>query len=126
MKVCARLAGSAGEIAMTKIALVTGAGSGVGRAAALALADGGFDVALAGRRKEPLEAVAAEVEAKGRRALPVSADVADPDSVAALFSAVAQNFSRLDVLFNNAGMSAPSVPFDELTVAQWQAVIAVK
>jgi NAD(P)-dependent dehydrogenase (short-subunit alcohol dehydrogenase family) len=125
MKVCARLAGSAGEIAMTKIALVTGAGSGVGRAAALALADGGFDVALAGRRKEPLEAVAAEVEAKGRRALPVSADVADPDSVAALFSAVAQNFSRLDVLFNNAGMSAPSVPFDELTVAQWQAVIAV-
>ena len=125
MKVCARLAGSAGVIAMTKIALVTGAGSGVGRAAALALADGGFDVALAGRRKEPLEAVAAEVEAKGRRALPVSADVADPDSVAALFSAVAQNFSRLDVLFNNAGMSAPSVPFDELTVAQWQAVIAV-
>jgi NAD(P)-dependent dehydrogenase (short-subunit alcohol dehydrogenase family) len=108
-----------------KIAVITGAGSGVGKAAALALADGGFDVVLAGRRKEPLDVVAAEVSASGRRALAIPTDVADAASVEALFAAVRENFARIDLLFNNAGMGAPSVPFDDLTAEQWQAVIGV-
>jgi NAD(P)-dependent dehydrogenase (short-subunit alcohol dehydrogenase family) len=106
-----------------KIAVVTGAGTGVGRAAALALADGGFDVVLAGRRQEPLDRVAGEVTAKGRQALAVSTDVADAASVEALFARVREAFGRIDLLFNNAGMGAPAIPFDELTAAQWQAVI---
>jgi NAD(P)-dependent dehydrogenase (short-subunit alcohol dehydrogenase family) len=107
-----------------KVALVTGAGTGVGRAAALALAGAGFDVVLAGRRAAPLEEVAREVEAKGRRALAVSADVGDPKSVAALFAETKAAFGRLDVLFNNAGIGAPGIPFEDLSFDQWQAVVA--
>jgi NAD(P)-dependent dehydrogenase (short-subunit alcohol dehydrogenase family) len=116
--------GPKGRIGMqAKLAVVTGAGTGVGRAAALALADGGFDIVLAGRRQEPLDKVAAEVAAKGRQALAVSTDVADAASVEALFAKVREAFGRLDLLFNNAGMGAPAIPFDELSATQWQTVI---
>ncbi|MGY2052199.1 SDR family oxidoreductase [Methylobacterium sp. JK268] len=110
-------------MAAEKIALVTGAGSGVGRAVALGLAGAGYDVALSGRRPEPLQAVKAEIEAKGRRALAQATDVGDEHSVAALFAAVAETFGRLDLLFNNAGIGAPPVPIDELPVATWRAVV---
>jgi NAD(P)-dependent dehydrogenase (short-subunit alcohol dehydrogenase family) len=106
-----------------KIALVTGAGSGVGRAVALGLAGAGYDLALAGRRAEPLQAVRAEIEAKGRRVLAQPTDVGDEDSVAALFARVEDTFGRLDVLFNNAGIGAPPVPLDELPVATWKRVV---
>jgi NAD(P)-dependent dehydrogenase (short-subunit alcohol dehydrogenase family) len=107
----------------TRVALITGGGSGIGRAAALALAGDGFAVALAGRRKEPLEAVAGAVEAEGVRALAVPTDIGDPDSVTALFARVGETFGRLDVLFNNAGIGAPPVGLDELTLEQWRAVV---
>ncbi|GJE00916.1 SDR family oxidoreductase [Methylobacterium isbiliense] len=106
-----------------KIALVTGAGSGVGRAVALGLAGAGYDLALAGRRAEPLQAVRAEIEAKGRRVLAQPTDVGDEDSVTALFARVEDTFGRLDVLFNNAGIGAPPVPLDELPVATWKRVV---
>ncbi|HEY3918416.1 MAG TPA: SDR family oxidoreductase [Stellaceae bacterium] len=103
-----------------KIALVTGAGSGIGRAVALALMNDGYSVVLAGRRREPLEAVARESE----NGFAVPADVTDPVSVAALFAAIEQRFGRLDLLFNNAGVNAPAVPIEELPVAKWHEVIA--
>jgi NAD(P)-dependent dehydrogenase (short-subunit alcohol dehydrogenase family) len=106
-----------------KIALVTGAGTGVGRAAALALARSGFAVVLAGRRREPLEAVVATAKAAGARALAVPTSVGDPKSVTALFGEVKSTFGRLDVLFNNAGTNAPAVPMEDLTFEQWQAVV---
>ncbi|HEV8015336.1 MAG TPA: SDR family oxidoreductase [Stellaceae bacterium] len=106
--------------AMGKIALVTGAGSGIGRAVALALMAEGYRVALAGRRREPLEAVARD----GKDALVVPSDVADAASVDALFAAIKQHFGRLDLLFNNAGVNAPAIPIEELPVAKWQEVIA--
>jgi len=106
-----------------KVALVTGAGTGVGRAAALALARSGFAIVLAGRRREPLEAVAATAKAAGARALAVPTNVGDPKSVAALFAEVKATFGRLDVLFNNAGTNAPAVPMEDLTFEQWQAVV---
>jgi NAD(P)-dependent dehydrogenase (short-subunit alcohol dehydrogenase family) len=109
---------------MAGIALVTGAGTGVGKAAALALFGAGWSVALAGRRREPLEETAREAGA-GDRALVVPTDVADPASVEALFSAVDARFGRLDVLFNNAGMGAPAIPLEDLTVEQWKAVVDV-
>jgi len=105
---------------MTKVALVTGAGSGIGRAAAIALSRDGFALVLAGRRKEPLDETAALLAGEG---LAVPTDVGDPASVAALFAAAKQRFGRLDLLFNNAGMGAPPVPLEELSFAQWQAVI---
>jgi NAD(P)-dependent dehydrogenase (short-subunit alcohol dehydrogenase family) len=105
---------------VSPIALVTGAGSGVGRASALALAGAGFTVVLAGRRLEPLEATAAEA---GNGAVAVTCDVRDSGSVAALFAEVETRFGRLDLLFNNAGIGAPSVPLEELTVEQWTAVV---
>jgi NAD(P)-dependent dehydrogenase (short-subunit alcohol dehydrogenase family) len=104
------------------VALITGAGSGIGRAAALALAGAGYTVVLAGRRPDPLAAVAAEI---GARSLAVPADVGDAQSVAALFAKVKSAFGRLDLLFNNAGLSAPAVPFDEIPFAKWQEVVAV-
>ena len=108
-----------------KVALVTGAGTGVGKAAALALAEAGYAVVLAGRRKEPLETVAAEIAGAGGKALAVPADVTDADSVAALFKAAKDSYGRLDVLFNNAGMSAPPVMLEDLTVDQWKQVVDV-
>lgn len=108
---------------MTKVALVTGAGSGIGKASALALAGAGYALVLAGRRKEPLDAVAAEIEGKGGEALAVATDVGDPASVEALFKAAEQRFGRLDVLFNNAGTGTPPVPMDELPIEEWQKAV---
>jgi NAD(P)-dependent dehydrogenase (short-subunit alcohol dehydrogenase family) len=107
---------------MGKIAVVTGAGSGIGRAVARALLKAGYGVALAGRRREPLEGTA---EGAGDAALVVPTDVTDPDAVAALFAAARQKFGRLDLLFNNAGIGAPAVPIEELTNEQWRAVVDV-
>ncbi|MGO9421003.1 SDR family oxidoreductase [Roseiarcus sp.] len=108
-----------------KFALVTGAGVGIGKASALALARAGWNVALAGRRKDPLVAIAREIGHLGRRAIAISGDVGDPDSVAELFRTIEDGFGRLDLLFNNAGQNAPAVPLDELTFAQWKAVVDV-
>jgi NAD(P)-dependent dehydrogenase (short-subunit alcohol dehydrogenase family) len=105
-----------------RVALVTGAGSGIGRAAAAALLDAGYRVVLAGRRPEPLRDLASTAEG---RALAVPTDVTRPESVAALFAAVRRDFGRLDLLFNNAGISAPGVPFEELSYEAWSAVVAV-
>ena len=106
-----------------KIALVTGAGSGVGRATALALLNDGWTVVLAGRRAEPLRALAADAEARGHAALPVPTDVTDPASVEALFGAIESSFGRLDLLFNNAGVNAPAVSMDELPLDKWFSVL---
>jgi NAD(P)-dependent dehydrogenase (short-subunit alcohol dehydrogenase family) len=106
-----------------KIAVVTGAGSGIGRATALALIEAGFVVLLAGRRREQLEETAA-LAAPGR-AIAVPTDVADPASVDALFATAVDAYGRVDVLFNNAGTNAPPIPFEDLTVAQWSGVVAV-
>ena len=105
---------------MAKVAIVTGAGTGVGRAAALALMKAGFSVALAGRRKDPLEAVARE---GGGNALAVPTDVTKVDDIRALFAKVKEKYGRLDVLFNNAGMGAPPVPFHELPLEKWKDVV---
>jgi NAD(P)-dependent dehydrogenase (short-subunit alcohol dehydrogenase family) len=104
-----------------KVALVTGAGSGIGRACAVALADAGYAVVLAGRRLEALEQTAGM--APGSLAAP--ADVADPAQVRALFALTKEKFGRLDVLFNNAGRGAPGVPMEELTYQQWDDVVRV-
>ena len=106
-----------------KIALVTGAGSGIGRAAAIGLLNDGFTVVLAGRRAEPLQTLAAEAETRGQTALAVPTDVTDPVSVEALFATIERSFGRLDVLFNNAGVNAPAVPMDELPLDKWFSVI---
>ena len=108
----------------SKVAIVTGAGSGIGKAAALALLQDGYRVVLAGRRPEPLQAVIAESAAPDR-ALAVPTDVTQPDSVQALFEAAVCAFGRVDVLFNNAGVSAPGIPLEDLTLAQWQNVVDV-
>ena len=107
-----------------KVALVTGAGSGIGRHSALALAEAGYAVALAGRRQDALEETAALAGADARM-LPVPTDVGDPQAVDALFAQVAEHFGRLDVLFNNAGGGAPTVPLEDLEYEQWQKVVAV-
>ncbi|MGC3984359.1 MAG: SDR family oxidoreductase [Pseudorhodoferax sp.] len=106
-----------------RIALVTGAGSGIGRAAALGLLEDGFTVVLAGRRAEPLNALVDQAAARGRTALAVPTDVTDPASVQALFDRIEAAFGRLDVLFNNAGVNAPAVPMDELPLDKWFAVL---
>jgi NAD(P)-dependent dehydrogenase (short-subunit alcohol dehydrogenase family) len=106
-----------------KIALVTGAGSGIGRAVALGLLNDGFSVVLAGRRAEPLQALAAEAGARGQTAMAVPTDVTDPDSVQALFDVIERSFGRLDLLFNNAGVNAPAVPMDELPLEKWFSVL---
>jgi NAD(P)-dependent dehydrogenase (short-subunit alcohol dehydrogenase family) len=105
-----------------KVAIVTGAGSGVGEAAALALAREGYAVTLSGRRKEMLEAVAKEA-GPGARTLIVPTDVGDPASVKNLFAQTKEAFGRLDVVFNNAGIGAPGVPLEDLTYEQWKAVV---
>jgi len=106
----------------TKVAVVTGAGTGIGKAAALALLKEGYSVALAGRRKEPLEEAVKESGA-GSRAIAVPTDVGNPESVKALFAKVKSTFGRLDVLFNNAGTGAPAIPMEDLTYEQWMAVV---
>jgi NAD(P)-dependent dehydrogenase (short-subunit alcohol dehydrogenase family) len=104
------------------IAIVTGAGSGIGRAVTLALVKEGWSVALAGRRAEQLAKTADEAGAADRT-LAVPTDITDPDSVARLFAKAVQAFGRVDLLFNNAGMSAPGVAFEDLTVEQWRKVV---
>jgi NAD(P)-dependent dehydrogenase (short-subunit alcohol dehydrogenase family) len=108
---------------MSALAIVTGAGSGIGRRCAVALAKAGFTVVLAGRRADALDETAALV-APGH-ALAVRTDVSDPASVEALFATVKERFGRVDVLFNNAGTSAPPLPFEDLTLEQWERVVAV-
>ena len=108
-----------------KIAMITGAGSGIGRASALAMLHEGWSVVLAGRRPEPLETTKADAGAHGERALVAPADVSDPESVQALFARTKETFGRLDFLFNNAGANAPGIPMDELTVGQWRNVVDV-
>lgn len=108
-----------------RFALVTGAGGGIGKATALALARAGWHVALAARSRDKLEATAREVEAAGARALVVPCDVSDPEAVKALFAEIERAFGRLDLLFNNAGVSGPPVSPDELTFAQWKIVVDV-
>ena len=106
-----------------KVALVTGAGSGIGRAVALAFLRAGYSVVLAGRRIEPLNAVASESGTD--RALAVATDVSQPASVDALFATIADKFGRLDVLFNNAGVSSLQTQFEDLSFAQWQNVVDI-
>jgi len=106
-----------------KVALITGAGTGIGRAAVLALLADGYRVVLAGRRIDALEQVIAESGAAAGQALAVATDVANSDSVAALFDRTASTFGRLDVLFNNAGVGAPPINLEDLTLAQWKAAV---
>jgi NAD(P)-dependent dehydrogenase (short-subunit alcohol dehydrogenase family) len=106
-----------------KVAIVTGAGSGIGEASALALLAEGYHVALAGRRKDQLERVAQAAGAGKSRALVVPTDVADPGSIRSLFARTKEAFGRLDLLFNNAGIGAPAVPMEDLTYEQWKAVV---
>jgi NAD(P)-dependent dehydrogenase (short-subunit alcohol dehydrogenase family) len=106
-----------------KVAIVTGAGTGIGKSAALALLQEGYAVTLAGRRPEPLEMTAKAAGAASARALVVPTNVGDPASVRALFARTREAFGRLDVLFNNAGGGAPPIPLEDLTYEQWQAVL---
>jgi NAD(P)-dependent dehydrogenase (short-subunit alcohol dehydrogenase family) len=108
-----------------KVALVTGAGSGIGRASALALLKEGYSVVLAGRRPDALEQTLVAAGSDARRALTVPTDVSDPTGVRRLFERVKETFGRLDVLFNNAGSGAPAVPLEDLTFEQWRRVIDV-
>ena len=107
----------------SKIALVTGAGSGIGKSAAIALAGAGYSVVLAGRRAEMLETTAAEVRKAGARALVVPTDVANPSAVRELFAKARETFGRLDLLFNNAGMSGRAVPLEELEFEYWKKIV---
>ena len=108
-----------------KIAIVTGAGSGIGKAVSIALLDEGYAVALCGRRTALLEQTALEGDPSRSATLVVPTDVTNPASVAALFKRTKEMFGRLDLLFNNAGINVPGVPIDELTVEQWQSVVDV-
>jgi NAD(P)-dependent dehydrogenase (short-subunit alcohol dehydrogenase family) len=108
----------------SKVAVVTGAGSGIGRAAALALIADGYEVVLAGRRPEPLRATA-DASAEPARALVVPTDVRNPIEVESLFVRARATFGRVDVLFNNAGIGSPPAPFEDLTIDQWRAVVDV-
>ena len=111
--------------AASKVALVTGAGTGIGKSSAKALAKAGYALVLAGRRKEPLEPVKKEIEAAGGKAIAVPTNVGDPKEVKALFAKTKETYGRLDVLFNNAGMGAPPVPLEDVTYEKWMEVVAV-
>ena len=106
-----------------KVAVVTGAGSGIGKATALALLENGYSVTLAGRRIEPLKTTMTEAGPAASRTLVVPTDVGNPDAVEALFASTQERFGRLDLLFNNAGRGAPSVPLEDLSHEQWQSVV---
>jgi NAD(P)-dependent dehydrogenase (short-subunit alcohol dehydrogenase family) len=108
-----------------KVAIITGAGSGIGRETALALLRAGYAVALAGRRAERLEETVQAAGEAGSRALAVPTDVADPDSIRTLFAKTREAFGRLDVLFNNAGTGAPPIPLEDLTYEQWKTVVDI-
>jgi NAD(P)-dependent dehydrogenase (short-subunit alcohol dehydrogenase family) len=108
-----------------KVAIVTGAGTGIGRAVAHGLLHAGYAVVLAGRRKALLDQAVAAVSADSSRARAIATDVGEPTSVGALFDATRETFGRLDLLFNNAGVSAPGVPLEDVTVEQWRAVVDV-
>ena len=108
-----------------KVAIVTGGGSGIGKRTALALLEDGYSVAVAGRRLEPLEATKTEAGESNSRVLIVQTDVGDPAAVRALFAKTKETFGRLDVLFNNAGAGAPTIPLEDLTYDQWMSVVNV-
>jgi NAD(P)-dependent dehydrogenase (short-subunit alcohol dehydrogenase family) len=108
---------------MDKVALITGAGSGIGKACALALADAGWSLALCGRRLERVTEVCDAAKARGVAAIAAQADVGDPAAVAALFAQVEDRFGRLDLLFNNAGTGAPPKPLEDLTIEEWRRVV---
>jgi len=110
---------------LTKTAIITGAGTGIGKAVALTLLKNGYQVALAGRRQALLEQVVADAGAAGTRALVVPTDVGDPGSVHTLFARTKEAFGRLDLLFNNAGIGAPGLPLEELSYAQWKSVVDI-
>ena len=110
--------------APAKIAVVTGAGSGIGRATAHALLEAGWTVVLAGRRREMLDETAALAQARPPRTLVVPTDVRDPAAVAALFNRVKESYGRIDLLFNNAGTSTRGIPFEDLIFEQWSDVVA--
>ena len=107
-----------------KVALVTGAGTGVGRAVAIAFSKAGYSIVLAGRRKEMLDKVAGEINAVGAQTLAVPTDISKREQILALFATVKSTFGRLDVLFNNAGIGAPPVPLEDLPFETWQNVVA--
>jgi len=108
-----------------KVALVTGAGSGIGKTVALTLLKDGYRVVLAGRRRDPLEQTAKDAGSAGAQALVVPADVSLPDSVRALFAKTKEVFGRLDLLFNNAGVFPPGVPLEDLSVEQWKTAVDI-
>jgi NAD(P)-dependent dehydrogenase (short-subunit alcohol dehydrogenase family) len=108
-----------------KVAIVTGAGSGIGKASAIALLQAGWHVAFAGRRADVLEQAVASAGEAASRALAVPTDVSDPESVRSLFATTVKSFGRVDLLFNNAGVNAPGVPVEELTVEQWKNVVDI-
>ena len=108
-----------------KVAIVTGAGSGIGKDTALALSQAEYAVSIAGRRAEPLGSTVAEIEQLGGSALAVSTDVRDPAAVEALFAKTVETYGRLDLLFNNAGIGSPNVHLEDLTYNQWKAVVDI-
>jgi NAD(P)-dependent dehydrogenase (short-subunit alcohol dehydrogenase family) len=107
----------------SRIAIVTGAGTGIGKRTSLLLLEAGYSVVLAGRRLEPLEQTVQAAGVPSSRTLVMPTDVSDPEAVSSLFAATEDKFGRLDVLFNNAGVGAPAVPLEDVSYAQWRSVL---